>query len=248
LMLYAGSQDAGSFIETGNEFLGYLKKYCLLKPDHTVMEAGCGCGRMALPLAYYLSPQGKYCGFDIDRRSIDWAKEHITGKRPNIRFDYAPVYNHYYNPEGTTAPEDYIFPYESGSFDVIFLTSVFTHLMPEEMDHYISEISRVLKPDGKCLITFFILDREAKISIRKKTSSLPIVHKADGFWTSNPSAPGETIGYEKQIIKKTLKKHSLFPEKIYPGCWCKRSRTVSYQDIVIASKSRGKSSNIFGNK
>ena len=44
-----------------------------------------------------------------------------------------------------------------GGRDVAFLTSVFTHMLPEDVEHYLDELARVLKPGGRTLITWFLL-------------------------------------------------------------------------------------------
>ena len=38
--------------------------------------------------------------------------------------------------------------------------SVFTHMRRREVANYLSEISRVLKPNGKCYITYFLINEE----------------------------------------------------------------------------------------
>src|SRR5687768_5417535 len=49
----------------GERYLGYFRDLCGLRPEETVLDVGCGVGRMAVPLAGYLSPPGRYEGFDI---------------------------------------------------------------------------------------------------------------------------------------------------------------------------------------
>ena len=40
--------------------------------------------------------------------------------------------------------------------------SLFPYLLAEEFEHYAAEIARVLKPGGRLLATFFLLDEEAR--------------------------------------------------------------------------------------
>jgi ubiquinone/menaquinone biosynthesis C-methylase UbiE len=145
----------GDFRTIGNEFLAYLKQLAELQPDHRVLEAGCGIGRMAVPLLGYLSDKGSYEGFDVVRHGIQWCSKHITTKYPNFRFQLADIRNKEYNPEGQLTASRYRFPYESSSFDVAFLTSVFTHMLPVEVSNYLTEVHRVLKPGGRCLLLGF---------------------------------------------------------------------------------------------
>ena len=44
----------GNFTATGCEFLRYFTEYGGMKPDNSVLDAGCGIGRMAIPMTHYL--------------------------------------------------------------------------------------------------------------------------------------------------------------------------------------------------
>jgi hypothetical protein len=48
-------------------------------------------------------------------------------------------------------------PYEDRTFDFAILTSVFTHLTPEEAEYYVNELHRALKPAATCLINYSLL-------------------------------------------------------------------------------------------
>lgn len=101
---------------------------------------------------------GYFEGFDIAVKGIEWCQKNITPKYPNFRFQVADLYNKLYHPKGKYPDTEYKFPYADNSFDFIYLTSVFTHMLPGGVENYLSEISRVLKPGGKCLITYFLLN------------------------------------------------------------------------------------------
>ena len=83
-----------------------------LKPDERVLDAGCGIGRIAVPLTEYLDESGGYEGFDIAPEGIAWCRENITPRYPNFRFQVADIYNKSYNPEGSQKADEYEFPYE----------------------------------------------------------------------------------------------------------------------------------------
>ena len=57
---------------------------------------------------------------------------------PNFRFRHVDVLNRAYNPQGRLDPENFEFPYPQDAFDFVFLTSVFTHMRPPEMRHYLT--------------------------------------------------------------------------------------------------------------
>lgn len=47
------------------------------------------------------------------------------------------------------------------AFDAVVLWSVFTHLYPDTIEHYLHEIHRALKPGGRLGAPFFVLDPHA---------------------------------------------------------------------------------------
>ncbi|AXF85333.1 Demethylrebeccamycin-D-glucose O-methyltransferase [Ephemeroptericola cinctiostellae] len=150
----------GDFNATGQEFKRYFIELGRLQPSATVLDVGCGAGRMAMPLSDYLT-LGRYFGIDIIEPSIEWCQTKITPTYNNFAFQHSNIFNRFYNPNGTILAKDYVFPFEGESFDFVFLTSVFTHMLPEDLEHYLSEISRVLKKGGVCFITYFLLNNES---------------------------------------------------------------------------------------
>ena len=59
-----------------------------LRPDHHVIDIGCGSGRLALPLTNFLR-RGRYEGFDIDPDMIAWCRRSITPRHPDFGFSLA---------------------------------------------------------------------------------------------------------------------------------------------------------------
>src|SRR5262245_3273757 len=154
----SGTLDANLFHAVGREFLNYFRDLCRLRPTARVLDLGCGCGRMAIPLTGYLDRTGSYEGIDIHLPGIEWATENISANFPNFRFQRADVANTTYNPHGKIQQHQYRLPFASGSFDFAFLTSVFTHMLPSAMENYFREVVRVLRVGGRALMTFFLLN------------------------------------------------------------------------------------------
>jgi SAM-dependent methyltransferase len=151
----------------GELYLRLFVELGSLRQDESVLEPGCGTGRMAEPLTGYLSPAGSYDGFDVVADAIRWCVENISSNHPNFRFRHVDIFNREYNPGGRVDPAAFEFPYADEVFDFVLLTSVFTHMMPSEVRHYLGEIRRVLRPGGRCLMTFFLADHRPRGAFRR---------------------------------------------------------------------------------
>jgi SAM-dependent methyltransferase len=166
-----------------------------LQPDHAVLEPGCGSGRMAEPLAEYLGDAGRYDGFDVVAEAVEWCQANIADKHPNFRFRHVDVLNKAYNPNGHLDPESFQFPYPDKAFDFVFLTSVFTHMLPPEVRHYLSEIRRVLRPRGTCLMTLFLMNGDSWEAIQTGRAERRFEHEGDGYLFDSIEVPERAIAY-----------------------------------------------------
>jgi len=227
----------GDFIKTGNEFVEYFINKAGLKPEHHVLDLGCGIGRMAIPLTKYLNKEGSFEGFDIAEKGIEWCQKNITPKYPNFRFQVADLYNKLYHPKGKYLDTEYKFPYKNNAFDFVYLTSVFTHMLSGGVENYMSEISRVLKPSGRCLITFFILNEESEQLIKEEKSVFSFKNDHGIYRVQNAEVPEDAIAYQEDYLRNLFSKNSIrIKEPVHFGAWCGRSNYLSFQDIVIAEK------------
>jgi SAM-dependent methyltransferase len=225
----------GDFEQTGQEFLRYFIELGRLKPEDRVLEVGCGIGRMAGPLTKHLVT-GSYEGIDIVPRGIRWASQHISSRYPNFRFQLADIYNLTYNPRGRLQPTEYQFPFADGEFDLIFLTSVFTHMLTRDVEHYLREIARTLRPNGRCLITYFLLNNESNRLIRDGLSSLNFQFHRDGCRVENDRVPENVVAFEEASIRALYESLGFAIETVRYGAWPGRTEYLSYQDIIVAQK------------
>ena len=224
----------GDFENTGEEFLGYFVRLGGLRPEHNVLDIGCGIGRMARPLTSYLT-SGSYEGFDIVPSGVRWCQKKFTPRFPNFRFTLADIRNREYNTNGTVTAAQYCFPYPDSRFNFVLLTSVFTHMMPLEVSHYLAEIHRVLATGGKCLATFFLLNQHARDLIAAGSSSLNFLHSLPGCRTTNPKIPETAIAFEEATLTDLMRANGLRIESTHYGRWCGRTEYMSYQDVVLLS-------------
>ena len=156
-LIYTGSSiNAENYLKQGVNQLELLKDLINLLPTDHVLDIGCGVGRTAIALSSYLNKNARYEGFDVVKKGIDWCDSRLGKDFPNFNFKYVPLFNDLYNTSQNSAL-DFIFPYKDNTFDKVFTFSVFTHMMLDEIQHYFSEIRRVIKDDALCFSTFFLL-------------------------------------------------------------------------------------------
>lgn len=241
LWFVGGEED---YQAVNEEFLRYFVELGKLQPDHSVLDVGCGIGVMASRLTKFLSTKGAYFGFDIVSVGINWAREHISCQFPNFSFTHVDLFNKHYNPKGKLSANSFRFPYPDKTFDFVFLKSVFTHLLPASIDHYLQETSRVLKPSGRCLATIFLLNDESIGLIQQARSSIALTHGLDGCQVLDPQFPETAIGIPENDFMRACDRQGLrsIPPNHY-GSWCGRESYMSYQDIVVLTPARGGDAN-----
>ncbi len=228
----------GSWRAVGREFLRYFKTLGLLKPDDHVLDVGSGIGRMAAALTRYISDRGSYTGFDIVESGVAWCQKNISTRHPNFTFFHSNVLNNHYNPSGTIPASEYVFPFADGAFDFVFLTSVFTHMESPEVEHYLSEIARVMKPGARCFITFFLINRESEEAMNAGRSGFLFKGLSTACYTADPLDPESAVAFDEEYVRGIFEARALTViPPVYYGSWSGRRDHVSFQDIVIGVKS-----------
>jgi SAM-dependent methyltransferase len=235
LMYDAPARDTRTFRENSREFLRYYIELCGLRPDESVLDVGSGVGRKTIALTQYLDGRGRYEGLEIIRKAVEWCTSAIGSRYPNFRFTHIDVFNGFYNPGGKARPVECVFPFETATFDLVVLASVFTHMQPADVAHYFSEIRRVLKTGGRCLITYFLLNEESKRLMAEGRSTLEFVHDFGDFLSTSRSTPEVAICLPESMVRQLYATNRLeIAEPVRYGSWCGRRDFLSYQDIVIA--------------
>ena len=175
-----------------------LRRWIGLEPTHSVLEIGCGIGRDAIPLTEILS-EGRYVGVDIIQRSIDWCTDNIAKRHPNFRFFHFDVQDQLHNPGGATRTTNIRIPLADKSVDRIVLFSVFTHMFQPEIEHYLREFQRVLKPSGLVYATTFLFTDEILKKARETNLTpfdLRFEHEVNANCRINtPSHPLGAVAY-----------------------------------------------------
>lgn len=114
-----------------------------LKPEHYLLDVGCGPLRGGVHFIGYLAP-GHYYGVDKNAKVLETAREvelkryGVEGKNPTL-----------------VAMDNFDFARLGQTFDYMWAQSVFTHLPLNSIIRAVVSAEQVLKPGGKFLATFY---------------------------------------------------------------------------------------------
>lgn len=222
------------FAATGDEFLGHFRTLGGLQPTDRVLDIGSGIGRMARPLAAFLTGSGTYDGFDVNPAGIAWCAERYDAR---FTFVAADLFNTRYNPTGTQAAAEFTFPYPDGRFDFALATSVFTHLTEPEAERYVAQAARTLAPGGRLFATWFLLDEGSRAALGAGRAALPFRTPQARVAVVSDEVPEEAIAFDRAWVAEILGSHGLTPTATHEGSW-RGTAGTTFQDIVVATKDR----------
>ncbi|MDZ7626597.1 MAG: class I SAM-dependent methyltransferase [Ignavibacteriaceae bacterium] len=114
--------------------ISYFEKYLDLK-NIKILEWGCGPARIIRHLPRLLNDSCEIYGSDYNSKTIVWCKKIF------------PEFN--FSKNNLQPPLEF----ENNFFDIIYATSVFTHLSEEMHYAWMNELKRVCKPNGIIFLT-----------------------------------------------------------------------------------------------
>lgn len=115
----------------------------------TVLEPGCGTGRLTRILADRVGPQGRVLAMDISPQMVQMARAKVGGLS-NVHLRCASM-------------ESCALPW--GDVDLVFCHQVFPHF--DDQEHAAEIISRCLRPGGRLVILHLISSRKINDLHRK---------------------------------------------------------------------------------
>lgn len=185
------------------------KKLKLTKKDY-VLDAGCGFGAITLWLANHIG--SKVEGISIAPNQIKKAKILAKKQGLNSMVNFRTI-----NYTKT--------PYPNNHFDSIFAIETICHL--HNKAHFYQEMYRILKPNGKLLVTEYILNNPQMNNIDKNEMKLMLDGWAiPNLWTKKQHLKTmESLGFSNVSFEdysdKTVKtslflyRHSIYSIPIY---------------------------------
>jgi cyclopropane fatty-acyl-phospholipid synthase-like methyltransferase len=130
---FANYQQKSGINDRHAQIFKWLKKFGL-KPDHSVLEVGCGSGQLTQLMCEFCS-KGEVRGVDISPGNVKMAVQRLT------KFKHAHV-----------AVSDVTKESIQGSYDRIIIPDVMEHIPVDLHADVLHAVSKVLKPDGKLII------------------------------------------------------------------------------------------------
>jgi SAM-dependent methyltransferase len=205
-----------------------------LRPEHRLLDIGSGIGNLAAGLVGHL--RGGYDGVDIHPEAVAWCQRAITRRHPQFRFHRADLFSRAYNPSGRALASEYRFPFADHEFDFVFLGSVFTHMLPDAVERYVHEISRVLAPDGVCVASFFLLNPESRAGIDAGRSfmSFPVEQPQRPCRLHDAKIPEAAVALEETFVRQVYADAGLQIRELHRGGWW--SGQADAQDLLTAAR------------
>ena len=239
--MYEGPRDKRLFLKNSQQALDIYNKYGYIRRDSHILDIGSGLGRKTFCLIELLLPKGQYIGLDIDRDAVDYLNKLISTEHPQFKFIHVDLYNGLYNRSGTVKPSEFRFPFNESEFDLIVAWSVFTHMLPADVIHYLKETARLLRPGGRCIFSFFVMTMAAKSAIAGGRAREAIIYEESEYFTNNRNIPEDVISYSDNWVRASYDQAGLVIEHVLPGSWVgdgepREFPTLNYQDIVVAQK------------
>jgi SAM-dependent methyltransferase len=226
-----GAHDDVEFLESAAALATLAYDHGLRKTDR-VLDVGSGYGRFAIGLMGS-GFTGRYLGFDILSRHVDWCTENLTAFKRRYRFRHLDVRNDRYNPAGTIDAADARFPAPDHSRDTVVLFSVFTHLYEADIRRYLAEIRRVLVPGGRAITTWFVFTEARLGQVTSEQCEHPMTHVLDERTRfAYEEDPLWAISYERSFVERLVREAGLRVTLCSYGTWAGDPST-HHQDLLV---------------
>lgn len=229
------NEDDTRFLATGLELASLLFANGV-GATADLLDIGSGYGRLAVGLMTADNFGGQYTGFDILPRHVLWCQQNLTKFDSRYVFEHLDVKNSRYNPTGSGDASTANFPVPDSSQDCAAAFSVFTHLYRANIERYLGEIRRVLRPGGVAVTTWLLFSDERLEATTSAESSYPVVHVLDSVTRySDPDDPLRAIAYDKAFVELLVASAGLRVESVRLGSWA-GDHGPTFQDLVVVRR------------
>jgi SAM-dependent methyltransferase len=176
---------------------------------------------------------GSYRGFDVHLPSITWCRGALAPRSPSFTFDHHDVRNGVYNPKSRADAATFSFPYQDERFDFVIATSLFTHMLRDEVINYLSEFGRVLRPGGVAFTTAYLLNSASVISMVGAPDAVKFTQHACGdALVQAADRPVAAVAMPEDWLRSDARAAGLSVDRVAYGAWS-GARRLTKQDVMI---------------
>lgn len=150
--------SAAGYENTGELLINLATRSVGLKnlENIDVLDVGCGV-RFTTTIINRKIHIKSYTGIEIHLPIVDFLKKNVEECDKRFKFAHWNIHNELYNPGGIALSMKDNLPVE-GTFDLIWLFSVFTHLNPEDSLLLLQLMRKKIRKNGKLFFSAFIDD------------------------------------------------------------------------------------------
>jgi len=190
------------YLNAARNFWYFIFDQKLATLDSRIVDIGVGCGRYAHHLRdYEFKGQrfaGHYYGIDIDDEMLAWCRNKFdAGRFSFIKSSHQSAT--YLNQDSDRS--FFRIPLDDGAVDLVFSTSLYTHLLEEELRNYTNEAYRILG-DGKAMAMYtFCIDYPPPTLNDRHTFS----HTMGAARVESIKNPEAAVAYESAFLIEMCK-------------------------------------------
>jgi SAM-dependent methyltransferase len=170
----------------------------------TVLDFGCGCGRLARQMIQQHPRPQKYLGIDRHKGMVEWCQANLTTNAPEFTFQHHDVFHPVLNPEGT--PGHLPFPADDQEVMLFIAYSVFTHLLEPDAEFYLHELARILNGGGVAITTWFVFDKK----------DFPMMQEFQNALYINAVDPTNAVIFDQEWLSERVADAGLMMTRITP--------------------------------
>jgi SAM-dependent methyltransferase len=194
----------------------------------SVVDFGCGCGRLARQMLQQRVRPRRYLGFDLHPGMVRWCQRELTPHAPSFEFKHHDIHNPIFNP-GPPKPYWLPMPAENEVARLMIALSVFTHTTQAQTEHYLREVARVLHPEGVLIASWFLFEKRF----------FPMMHDFQNTLYINIEDPTNATIFDREWLEGSLRNLGLgVTRAVQPGLrghqWLLHIRRLSAGEPTVA--------------
>ena len=225
-----------------SEIVSVLARHVDLGAQRSVLDVGCGCGRIAAGLTQFLDETSDYIGVDILPGLVEFGRKFITPRYSRFKFLLLDEGNFTYDtlrPKGSAVDiAELSEACPAGSVDLAISISLFTHLDYAAAVEVLQNVNQLLASGGQAFITIFVVDAEARRNIESGATGFRFAHRTPSGELSAEKLEDPTfaVGYEVEKMDELVDSAGLRRERWIRGYWSQGNSGETFQDALILRK------------